>query len=584
MLNIFLKDLRQNLYLLIVCFLLPFTAPPISKIFFKSEWVDAKAILYIILFFFFIPIYMVIMSFSIFRNENLNIFKILPVSYNKIILSKISFLLFNYFLLSTYYFSFVDFFRFQTEKIEMFMIYFLHLIIVLFLCFLSFSFSNFLRKDLALFLVFFITLFNVFIFSFVIAKTMGHMLLAFEIYFLYLFIFLFSIFLSYLSSKYKLLNKDFTPLIKILFILIFLIPSFYLLTQTEKWKKWEILTNSSIVPINEEEILLEKYFKSNEEIYLYNLKNNNLKVAADFIGLNIRNYDENKIYLTSNIKISFFCKEAMFCTLFYSFDTKTKQIKKIGNFPLRTHFYGNFILFSGWNEKVENRYLIGFKKQGEENCFTDRARDYVFLKEGVFYKKIEENKNRFYYATYDNFEKKLVLEGKWDFYILWSFYLLKFRTPISHWYLSRDGEYFMIKMPNGKIKSLGKLVPLLSFDEDHFLAYEKAENKTILYLFKNEEISKKIELPFLEVWSNYSAGKYHSINYRDKKGYGTIIASLEKEELKFYYLPKNTIKHYLLKKDGELITLKEKRIPFFKDAKYHKAYLYNFKTGKERPL
>ncbi|MEJ5167274.1 MAG: hypothetical protein WHV67_09640, partial [Thermoanaerobaculia bacterium] len=264
---------------------------------------------------------------------------------------------------------------------------------------------------------------------------------------------------------------------------------------------------------------------------------------------------------------------------------KTREMKKIGNFPLRTQFYENFILFSGWNEKAENRYLIGFKKQGEDTCFTDRVRDYVFLKEGVFYKKIEEGKNRFYYADYKNFEKKLAFEGEWQFHNLSGFSKRKFNTDITYWFLFKDRKYFKIKMPSFEITELGNLEPFLNFDEKHFLIYEKAGDKLNLYLFKNEEIIKKVELDGMDIWSfNDHPGNYKSARIEGKNGIRIVVISLENENLKIYYLPENTTNCYFLKKDGELIILKEKRIPFFKDAKYRKAYLYNFKTGKERSL
>ncbi len=63
-----------------------------------------------------------------------------------------------------------------------------------------------------------------------------------------------------------------------------------------------------------------------------------------------------------------------------------------------------------------------------------------------------------------------------------------------------------------------------------------------------------------------------------------IIACLENEEIKIYPLKRNQKFNNFLKKEGEIIILKEKKFPFIKKIHFYVPYISNFKIGKERAL
>ncbi len=582
MLNIFFKDLKQNLLLIFTCILLPFLASPISYIFFKEDYEDAKFIIYILLLFIFIPLYLIILSSSIYKDENLNLIKQLPITFNKLIFSKILFIIFNYFLLTFLYFSFLDLSKKEIGLDEILIAFFIHSYSILTISFISFSFSNLFEKSLRNFLVYSILILNIISFYFVFEKTNGYMLLDIGVYLFYLFIFAFSLILLYFSSKYIFFKKEFSLIKKIFFVFIFLIPSIYLFSRKDYWIKGYILSSHLIYPISEEEIFLKDH--SHNEIYSYNIKTKKFKPMNDLLNMSIRGLDEDKLYLTSGKSKCKVCSISYnFCQLYYSYDFKNKKIQRIGTFPFWSYIHKNIVFLPSFEEnKNENKYTIKFINREKDKCFSDFASQSFYLKDGIIYKKREGEENKIYYAKFENGEKIEILKGDWDIFSLFWYFG---QAEGNYAYLKKDKKYYKILMPEGKIIEIGNLFPLIDFQNDYLLALKTKTDKKILCLLKEKDIIKEIEFPFNKyIWSNgYSfLKKYGIIHFADNKKIEEAIVSIENNDFKLYYLPDNIIDSDFLKKEGEIILRKQVKFPLF--GPIAKAYIYNFKTGKERKL
>lgn len=178
-------------------------------------------------------------------------------------------------------------------------------------------------------------------------------------------------------------------------------------------------------------------------------------------------------------------------------------------------------------------------------------------------------------------EKKEILNEEWKFYFLWKRNVF----PHNHWYLLKDKDIYKIEFPSCHLKNMKNFFPLISFSTELNIIYNILCDYYYLYLLRGDKVIKKIEKPKMDlIYSGWAFEKYSLVFGKDKNVVRKIIIELEDENIKFYFLPEEVIGISFLRKDGELIIIKEKKIPFFEDLLYYKAYLYNFKTGKERPL
>jgi len=587
MFSIFLKDLKEHLFIIFLSILLPFFVPFVSKTFFKYSYEDANFILYLILFFLFLPIYVIILSSTIFKNENLKFLKIIPLSFNKIISSKLIFIILNYIILTITYSSFLDFEKMKLEKYEIYIFFILHIYIVLILSFLSFSFSNFLKTNTSNFLTFLIFFVNLLAIIFAFKRIQAYFLINYEVFIFYIILFIFSIFLLYFSSKILYFTKRISAFQKFLYIFIFFIPSIYIYIKIPDWSKDLIISHYEKYLINEDEILI----KYSNDIYFYNLKNRKLKTATNLTGLDIIYPEGDKLYLCGNESSCNFCNIKSKCSIYYVFNIKDKSLNKIGVYPLWAHFIDKVVVWRNWVEKEGNNdHFISFKNEKNNLCFNDLAKSSTFLKDGILYKKFEEGEYKIFYVDYEKGEKKEVLKGDLDLYSNWFFfYRYKFYYTFNnnYTYLYKDKNYYRLFPPNGNLSDMGNLRPLVEFDGGYLLAVEEKKDIIILKLFKGEKIIKEENKNWKDLWCygyNFS-NKYAIISFRDKenKNFSAII-SIENDDIKIYNLPEDSYYVFFLKNDGEVIITKQKKLFFLKELEYPKAYLYNFKTGKEESL
>ncbi len=523
---------------------------------------------------------MIIFSGSLIKNENFNLLRQLPISLNKIISSKLIFIVIIYFFLSILYFSFLNI---PKEEFPLIVIFIIHIYCVFLLSFLNFSFCSIFKKEIAFFFTYIIFLLNLIVFYHIYKITSAYILIKFEVYIIYLFLFAFSLFLFFYLPKYLYFGKKFgfKNAIFIFFILIF--PSIFLFLKKSIWMKEYTLIEAiaDYYPISKDEMLIQDY--KNWEIYSYNLKSKNLKPLNSLIGLRIHYYfEDNLIFRSRGIYIRKFCNKKIDCSMYYFYKVNEKKLKKVGFYPYGATFLNSIVFWYKWKkDESDNTFLINFKNLENDLCFSDYCQSRYILRNGIIYRKKEKGEEIIYYVDFENGKKIEILKGE---------YLIRLGYPYqkdlkNYAYLLKDGKCYKFYSEGLKIEYLGEIYPLAELEKRYLLAFSKKDKKLIL--LKDYNVIKELNFPYDIVWGRKDpfSGKQATI-FAGKKGEEAdeIIVYLENEEIKIYSLKKNQRFYSFLKKEGEIIILKEKKFPFLDNLKFNVPHIYNFKTGKERVL
>lgn len=137
------------------------------------------------------------------------------------------------------------------------------------------------------------------------------------------------------------------------------------------------------------------------------MKQKKLSFFPQLYKLKIRKYDtkEKKIYYFKTFRKLKFCEENRSC-YFWHYYFKKNKTNKIGFCQRNSLFLDKAVVWYHWIEKAKyNNYEIGFTDIENKKCFYDLCKSMNFLKDGIVYKKYEENKYLFYYVDYQSFEK-----------------------------------------------------------------------------------------------------------------------------------------------------------------------------------
>lgn len=578
--DIFFKDLKERFLTFLFCLVFPFVVPIFSNLFFKNIKEDSNSILILTLYFIFLPFYLSLSSSNLLLKENLNLIKNLPISYNKIVFSKIIFLFFNFLIPTTIYLLYSLKYS-NLVFIEGSIIFFiLNLFILFILSFSSFSFTNLLKNNKAgIFLSFILSYLNLFVFFRIIKDTSFYILACYDFYLLFIFLFIFSLILSVYSSKILLNKRENKFIINFIIFFIFLIPTLYIFLKKEGWIKEKIIAGSAAYPIYENKILLQ----NSSDVYLYDLDKKELQWLPDFSNFHITQIEKDKFYfIFPKFLNRNFCGEKIFLTLYYKQELQSNKKEKLGLFPYHSYFFEDFVFHHIFLEKLgKNLYEFFIKDIKNNNCFKDTCQRFVLLKDGIFYKKFEENGFNFYYVEYHNFEKKKILSGDFE---LSSFFFWE-RKNINFGFLSfKNKKLLKIYFPSGEIFELGKYSFLCHLKGDSFLAKKKEAGKTKIYLFEKEKVIKEFEFPYSDIWvfELLNNEKYLRGSLVDKEPKRCVI-EVEKNNIKIYPIKNNLLNFEFLKREDQIIIYKLIKIPFY-EQEIIKAYLYNFKKGKEISL
>lgn len=573
--NIFFKDLREKFWHIVFSLLLLPIVPLISSILFKDYYEDAKISLYFVLFDFYLPIYLSLLSSSIFSDENLNLLKNMPIPFWKIITSKLLFLFLNYLILSFSFFSFLYNNIAFKEIFSHYVIPFFYF--DLFLVFLSFTLSNIIiKKSISIAFSFFLYFINYFYFIFILKKTNLFLLLKIEIYIFYFLLLFITIIFSYYTALKKILNSKLKISTILLSVIIFLSPSIYLFFQKDKILfQYNTSVNCSFYPINENKILISSY--TLDETYIYDIKSKNFKYIPQLYKVNYGYvYDKNKIYYFTASRNFNICNLTKKCYLWYSFDFKKNKAQKIGFYPYWSIFTDKFIIWHGWT-KIPGNNEIGIINRENKNCFYDLCETSVFLKEGAFYKKAEEKNYFLYYVDYSSFQKKVLLEGDFRLYYVWHQV-----SGLNYCYILKDKKLFKIFYPPFEIKEIGEYQLFIDFENGYYLTKRKEKNKIKIYLFKNENFIKEKEFYYDDIWGGFGRRQnFAGITIIKSNKVVDAILAIENDDFKIYELPESTY-YYFFKSNEEIILIKNINNIF--SLNFQKPVIYNFKNGKERAL
>ncbi len=578
--NIFFKDLKERILTFFFCLIFPSIVPIISTLFFKNFKEDLNSILILTLYFIFLPFYLSLSSSNLLLKENLNLIKNLPISYNKIVFSKILFLFFNFLVPTTIYLLYSLKYS-NLVFIEGSLIFFvLNFFILFILSFSSFSFTNLLKNIKAgIFLSFLLSYLNLFVFFKIIKETSFYVLACYDFYFPHISLILFSLFFSLYSSKMLLNNRKNKFLKNFLIFFIFLIPAIFIFLKKEGWIKEKIISESSAYPIYENKILLQ----NSSDVYLYDLDKKELLWLQDFSNFYITQIEKDKFYfIFPKFLNRNFCGEKKSLALYYKQELKRDKKEKLGLFPYLSYFFEDFVFHHIFLEKLgKNLYEFIIKDIKNNNCFKDTCQRFVLLKDGIFYKKFEENLFNFYYVEYKNFEKKKIFTGDFE---LSSFFFWERKNVNFAFLSSKEKKMFKIYLPSGEIFELGKYSYLCHLKGDSFLAKKKEARKTKIYLFEKEKAIKEFEFPYSDIWifKFLNNEKYLRGSLVDKEPKRCVI-EVEKNNIKIYPLKSNILNFEFLKREDQILIHKLIKIPFY-EQEIIKTYLYNFKKGKEKSL
>jgi hypothetical protein len=581
MFSIFLKDLKEKFFLILFFLILPLLVPYISHFFFNQIKEDATLALYGTFYYIILPLYFLISLPSILTDENIRLIKNLPISFNKIIFSKLLFLILNYIIFTIIYYIFFNkyYYLISNEKFNYPMIFNIYFVLILVL--FSFSLCNLtLKKINSVFFAFLLIYFNFYILFKLLKNYYGLALTFYGIYYALLFLLILSIFLAFYSSKILLIGKKLPNLSIFLLLIIFLLPSFYIFNIKEKIFKTS-LALSFPLKIDDNNIILSNTWE--EEYYLYNIKNKKLKQIPQLNGLYLKDYKEDKLYYYIPSKEANFCTEKIPSSIYYTYDLKTNNVEKVGVFPSFSYIIDDIIFWH--QDKNLDKIEINFSYKNFKNCFKDICDEYLLLKNGIFYRKYEENSYKFFYVDFKNIEKKEVLKGEYGIegFIYW-----QFKNNVNYVYLSKQQKLFKFDLLKNSLQEIGKFKLLFEFKNGYALFAEKNEDNIILHLLKNDKIvkSKKVNYPSVfsyPIFRDQFYGKYLFLHFIKNNKFYPFIVSTENDDICLINLPEKTENVHFLNDKGDVILIKRIKIPIFGES-YMKAFLYNFKTGKEESL